>query len=48
MVEPACASSLAAFNGPLAEGVKNKRVALIACGSNISFEKYNELISSEL
>ena len=48
MVEPACASSLAAFNGPLAEGVKNKRVALIACGSNISFEKYNKLISSEL
>ena len=48
IVEPACASSLAAFNGPLAERVKNKRVALIACGSNISFEKYNELVSSQL
>ena len=48
MVEPACASSLAAFNGPLAERVKNKRVALVACGSNISFEKYNELVNSEL
>jgi threonine dehydratase len=45
LVEPACASSLAAFNGPLCKVVKNKNVALIACGSNISYENYNDIIS---
>ncbi len=44
MVEPACASSLAALIGPLALTVKRKSVALIACGSNISYEKYRSII----
>lgn len=45
-VEPACAASLAAFNGPLQSQLTGKRVALIACGSNIdqqSFEKITAL-----
>ena len=45
IVEPACASSLAAFLGPLSSNVKSKNVALLACGSNISYEKYNSIIS---
>lgn len=38
--EPACAAALAALRGPLAEELAGKRVALIACGSNIDFETY--------
>ncbi len=38
--EPACATALAALQGPLAEELAGKRVALIACGSNIDFETY--------
>ena len=45
IVEPACGSSLAACLGPLKEKVLKKNVALIACGSNISFERYKALIS---
>ena len=45
IVEPACGSSLAACLGPLKDKVFKKNVALIACGSNISFERYNALIS---
>ena len=44
LVEPACASSLAAYLGPLKEKLLNKNVALIACGSNISFDKYKEIV----
>ena len=45
MVEPACGSSLAACLGPLKEKAVKKNVALIACGSNISFERYKAIIS---
>ena len=45
MVEPACASSLAACLGPLKEKSFNNNVALIACGSNISFDRYKEIVS---
>jgi threonine dehydratase len=34
-VEPACAASTAALLGPLRERLSGKKVALIACGSNI-------------
>ncbi len=40
VAEPACAAALAALQGPLAEELAGKRVALIACGSNIDFETY--------
>ena len=45
IVEPACGSSLAACLGPLKNKLFKKNVALIACGSNISFERYKALIS---
>ena len=35
MVEPACAASFAALTGPLRAELAGKRVAVIACGSNI-------------
>ncbi|ASJ76394.1 threonine ammonia-lyase [Granulosicoccus antarcticus] len=38
--EPACAAALAALQGPLAEELAGKRVAIIACGSNIDLETY--------
>lgn len=44
-VEPACAAALAAFNGPLAASLAGKRVALIACGSNIDFHTYQKLVA---
>ena len=45
LVEPACATSLAACLGPLKHKIVKKNVALIACGSNISFERYKEIVS---
>lgn len=43
-VEPACAAALAALHGPLAGRFSGKRVALIACGSNIDIATYTKLI----
>lgn len=43
-VEPACAASLAALQGPLAGTLQGKRVALIACGSNIDLASYRRLL----
>ena len=42
-VEPACAASLAALQGPLAGTLEGKRVALIACGSNIDLATWHKL-----
>jgi len=44
--EPACAASTAALIGPLAKHCEGKRVGIIACGSNISLEKFHRLIGS--
>ena len=44
-VEPACAASLAACTGPLEDRIFKKNVALIACGSNISFDRYKAIIN---
>ncbi len=38
--EPACAASTAALIGPLKSRMSGKRVGVIACGSNISEEKF--------
>jgi len=43
-VEPACAAALAALNGPLKDRLAGKRVALIACGSNIDMATYQRLL----
>ena len=44
MVEPACAASLAGLLGPLKEMVSGKAISLIACGSNISYDRYQKLV----
>lgn len=45
-VEPACAAALAALQGPLADTLRSKRVALIACGSNIDLASWHKLTGS--
>lgn len=44
--EPACAASLAALTGPLRDRVAGRHVGLIACGSNISLTRYEELMQA--
>lgn len=43
--EPACASSLAALTGSLAQRLQERSVGVIACGSNISLERYAALLN---
>jgi len=45
LAEPACAASLTAVIGPLRDKLAGKRVGIIACGSNISVERFSELTS---
>ena len=45
VAEPACASTTAAIMGPLKEQLEGKSVGIIACGSNISLEKFMRLTS---
>ena len=40
IAEPACTASLAAALGPLRDKVAGQRVGVLACGSNISMERY--------
>ena len=40
IAEPACTASLAAALGPLRDRVAGQRVGVLACGSNISMERY--------
>jgi len=44
--EPACAASLAAILGPLKNDLKGRQVGIIACGSNISLERYAQLMAA--
>jgi len=43
MPEPACAASLAGALGPLRQQCTGKKVGLLACGSNISLNKFTTL-----
>jgi len=43
MVEPACAAALAALQGPLGTELSGRRVAILACGSNIGLERWWQL-----
>ncbi len=43
--EPACAASTAALIGPLRDRLKGKKVAVIACGSNIGEQKFTEMLT---
>ncbi len=44
-VEPACAAAMAALQGPLRKQMAGKRVAIIACGSNIDIATYKQLMA---
>lgn len=44
--EPACAASLAAIVGPLKAELAGRRIGIIACGSNISMERYGALMQA--
>jgi threonine dehydratase len=44
-VEPACAAATAAMMGPLAARLQHQRVGVLLCGSNISAERWSELIA---
>lgn len=44
-VEPACAAAMAALRGPALSSLSGKRVALIACGSNIDMQTFNRLLA---
>jgi len=43
IAEPACAASLAAVMGPLRNDLKGRKVGIIACGSNISLDRFSAL-----
>ena len=44
IVEPACATSLAGLLERYKKKCRGKKVGIIACGSNISFQRYNEIL----
>ena len=44
IVEPACATSLAGLQERYKKECEGKKIGIIACGSNISFERYNEIL----
>lgn len=44
--EPACAASLAAILGPLKDDLAGRQVGIIACGSNISLDRYGQLMAA--
>lgn len=44
--EPACAAALAAILGPLRDDLAGRQVGIIACGSNISLDRYAALMAA--
>ena len=47
MVEPACAASFAAVTGPLRDELAGRKVAIIACGSNIGRAGFDRLVGAD-
>jgi len=45
-VEPACSAAMAALHGPLKNKLQGKRIAIIACGSNIDMHTYSQHVMS--
>lgn len=43
VAEPACAATTAALTGPLKDQLSGKNTGIVACGSNISLEKFKRL-----
>lgn len=48
VAEPACAAALAGLLGPLHDRCKGAKVGLIACGSNISLPRYQQLLANPI
>lgn len=46
VAEPACAATTAAMCGPLKQRLSGQKIGVIACGSNISINKFNRLTAS--
>lgn len=46
VAEPACTASLGATLGPLRDRVAGKRVGVLACGSNIGWDRFNRYTST--
>ena len=46
-VEPACAAATAALAGPLRSRLRGRRVAVLACGSNIDMPTYGRLMADQ-
>jgi threonine dehydratase len=46
VAEPACAATTAAVLGPLKNQLQGKNVGIVACGSNISLNKFQRLTAS--
>jgi len=44
-VEPACAAAIAALLGPLSGQMAGKRIGIIACGTNMDMQTYNNLLA---
>ena len=44
MVEPACATAMAAASGPLRERLQGKHVGVLFCGSNIDIDTFRDLL----
>jgi threonine dehydratase len=44
VVEPACAATTAALLGPLRDDLRDKRIVLVFCGSNIDWETYSQQV----
>ena len=44
-VEPAGAASTAGLMGPLKEKIRNQKVGIIACGTNIDIDDFHHLVS---
>ena len=46
VAEPACASTTAAIVGRLKDRLAGQRIGIVACGSNISINKFNRLTAT--
>ncbi|MEP0940293.1 MAG: threonine/serine dehydratase [Rhizobiaceae bacterium] len=46
VAEPACAATTAAMCGPLKQRLTGQKIGIIACGSNISINKFNRLTAT--
>ena len=46
VAEPACSATTAAIVGPLKDRLSGRNIGIVACGSNISLNKFQRLTGS--